>query len=129
MAARGRAGRRAPRGGSRPGVGRLRRGPAWQDHDLVFPGQLGQPLDWHNVSQRAFHEIREAAGLAEGLRPYDLRHSTATLLLAAGESAKVVAERLGHSTTVLTQDTYAHVLPTMQERATERLEAVLFGES
>jgi len=113
----------------RQAAGRLRRGPYWQDHDLVFPGQLGQPLDWHNVSQRAFHAIRRAAGLAEGLRPYDLRHTTATLLLAAGESPKVVAERLGHSTTTLTLDTYAHVLPTMQERATERLEAMLFGKS
>lgn len=106
---------------------RLRTGPLWRDHDLVFPGLLGQPLDWHNVSQRAFREIAGAAGLPAGFRPYDLRHSCATLLLAAGESPKVVAERLGHSTVTLTLDTYAHVLPTMQERATEHLERLLYG--
>src|SRR5262249_1743971 len=46
-------------------------------------------------------------------------------LLLAGEDSKVVAERLGHSTTRLTQDTYQHVLPGMQERAAGKLDALL----
>jgi integrase len=46
------------------------------------------------------------------------------LLLLAGEDAKVVAERLGHSTTRLTQDTYQHVLPGMRERAASELDAI-----
>lgn len=107
---------------------RLKVGPSWEDHDLVFAGHWGQPLDWHNVSQRAFREILEAAKLPKGIRPYDPRHSTASLLLAAGEHVKMVAERLGHSTTTLTLDTYAHVAPGMQERATERLEGILYGD-
>jgi integrase len=45
--------------------------------------------------------------------------------LLAGEDAKVLAELLGHSTTRLTQDTYQHVLPGMQERAAAKLEAIL----
>jgi Phage integrase family len=60
------------------------------------------------------------------LRVYDLRHSCATLLLAAGENPKVVSERLGHASIVLTLDTYSHVLPSMQQAATEKLEAMLF---
>ena len=108
---------------------RLRLGTAWQDHDLVFPGQLGQPLNWHNVSQRAFKAILADAGLPRTLRAYDLRHSMATLLLSQGESAKVVAERLGHSTTVLTLDTYSHVIEEMQEQATSKLGAVLYGDA
>jgi integrase len=40
------------------------------------------------------------------------------------EDRKVVAERLGHSTTRLTQDTYQHVLPVMQERAAAKLDAI-----
>lgn len=59
------------------------------------------------------------------IRLYDLRHSCATLLLAAGENPKVVSERPGHSTIVLTMDTYTHVLPTMQQAATDRLEEIL----
>jgi integrase len=43
-----------------------------------------------------------------------------------GENAKVVSERLGHLTVVLTLDTYTHVLPDMQHEATERIEKLLF---
>ena len=47
------------------------------------------------------------------MRPYDLRHSCATLVLAQGVSARAVMELLGHSTITLTMNTYSHVLPTM----------------
>ena len=47
-----------------------------------------------------------------------LRHSCATLLLQAGVHPKIVSERLGHASIVLTLDTYSHVLPTMQDEAT-----------
>ena len=63
------------------------------------------------------------------IRLYDLRHSCATLLLIAEENPKVVSERLGHSTIVLTLNTYSHVLPTMQQQATARLERMLYNES
>ena len=45
------------------------------------------------------------------IRLYDLRHSAATIALAAGVSSKVVSEQLGHASTAFTLDTYAHVLP------------------
>jgi len=63
----------------------------------------------------------------DSLRPYDLRHSAATLLLAAGEHPKVVQEILGHASITLTLQTYSHVVPGMQERAAERLEATIMG--
>lgn len=59
------------------------------------------------------------------MRPYDLRHSAATLLLAAGEHPKVVAELLGHSKVTLTLDTYSHVLPGMLDSAARRMETIL----
>ena len=61
------------------------------------------------------------------LRIYDLRHVHATLLLAAGENVKVVSERLGHASAAMTLDVYAHVLPGMQEQATKKIEAAIFG--
>ena len=61
------------------------------------------------------------------LRLYDFRHTCETMLLATGENAKVVSERLGHAGITLTLDTYAHVLPGMQKKAAERLENLLFG--
>lgn len=56
---------------------------------------------------------------------YCLRHTYASLLLADGESLKVVSEKLGHATEILTLTTYSHVLPDMDAKATERMEALL----
>ncbi len=80
-----------------------------------------------NLTRRHFKPILKRAELSETFRLYDLRHSCATLLLSAGENPKVVAERLGHASIVLTLDTYAHVLPSMQQAATEKLERILFS--
>jgi site-specific recombinase XerD len=57
-------------------------------------------------------------------RPHDLRHSTATYLLAAGVPARVVMELLGHSQISMTLNTYSHVLPAMLDDAAARLESV-----
>ena len=104
---------------------RLKAGTEWRDLDLVFSSIRGEPLEWRVVSRRYFQPLRRAANL-HGLRPYDLRHSCASLLLAAGENVKVVSERLGHASAALTLDVYSHVLPHMQQSAADRMEALLF---
>lgn len=126
---------------------RLQAGPAWVDEDLVFPTDLGTPHRDENLRGRHFLQVLLKAGLAKPIererpagsrgpkpsprietvfRVYDLRHTCATLLLAAGENVKVVSERLGHASVQLTLDHYAHVLPGMQARATETLGALLY---
>ena len=72
-----------------------------------------------------FKRILKEASLPD-IRLYDLRHTCATLLLSAGENPKVVSERLGHASVTLTLDTYSHVLPDMQDKATSKLEEMLF---
>ena len=57
------------------------------------------------------------------IRFHDLRHSHATLLLAQGVSTKIVSERLGHSRTSFTQDTYQHILPGMQDEAADLIDS------
>ena len=104
---------------------RLQFGSSWQNFDLVFCSETGSPLSIPNLTYRYFRPILEKAELPI-LRLYDLRHSCATLLLIAEENPKVVSERLGHSTIVLTLDTYSHVLPTMQQNATAKLEKLLY---
>jgi len=59
---------------------------------------------------------------------HDLRHTHATLLLLRGVNAKVVQERLGHSTISMTLDTYSHVLPDMQDTAVKALEGLFSNE-
>lgn len=106
---------------------RLKAGATYQNLDLVFAGEGGLPLHASNLTRRHFKPILKKAGLPSTFRLYDLRHTCATLLLAAGENPKVVSELLGHSTVRLTLDTYSHVLPDMQKGAVEKMEAMLFS--
>jgi len=105
---------------------RLRLGEHYENHDLIFAAEKGTPLLWRNLTRRHFKPLLKIAELPD-VRLYDLRHTTATMLLAAGENPKVVSERLGHASITLTLDTYSHVLPTMQKAATEKLERMMYG--
>ena len=105
---------------------RLASGPdGYENQDLVFAAGNGAPLDYRVIVRRHFKLLVRRAGLPP-FRPYDLRHTSATLALVIGTPVKVVMEQLGHSTVKQTLDTYQHVLPNMQERAAEALEAFLF---
>lgn len=103
---------------------RLRLGAAWEDNDLVFPNEVGRPVDAGNVVGRSFLPLLRRAGLPP-MRFHDLRHSAATLLLGQGVHPKIVSEMLGHSTVGITLDLYSHVTPTMQRQATEAMDAAL----
>ncbi len=107
---------------------RLKLGAAWHQNDFVFPSEIGTPLNPPNVT-RHFKRILKKAEIRTSIRLYDLRHTTATLLLQAGINPKIVSERLGHATIVLTLDTYSHVLPNMQKDATDQLEQMIFRKN
>jgi integrase len=59
------------------------------------------------------------------IRFHDLRHTAATLTFKQGVHPKIVQERLGHSSIVLTMDTYSHVIPSMQSNAAEKMDSLL----
>lgn len=78
--------------------------------DLIFPAPDGSPWDAdraRNWRKRAFAEAAEAAGVPKA-RPYDLRHSFVSLLIAQGASVVEVARQTGHAPT-MTLDTHAHL--------------------
>ena len=106
---------------------RLKAGPKYKNLELVFATTEGGPLMNRNLLRRHFKPILKRADLPDSIRMYDLRHSCATLLLAAQENPKVVSERLGHASITLTLDTYSHVLPSMQQAATEKLNDLLYA--
>jgi integrase len=91
---------------------------------VVFVDADGGYLRRPNLMRRSFLPAMKKAEVPE-IRFHDLRHSAATLLLAAGENVKVVSERLGHATTKITLDVYAHVLPTMQKSAAATMQKLL----
>jgi integrase len=101
-----------PAGGSWPGAS-----------DLIFTTPSGRPIDSDNLAKR-FKSILKQASLPL-IRLYDLRHTGATLALAAGVPAKVVSEQLGHASAAFTLDVYSHVMPHMQEEAAVKVEEVL----
>jgi Phage integrase family len=75
---------------------------------------------------RYFRQLSAAAGLPP-IRLHDLRHGAATLALAAGADLKVVRDMLGHSSIVLTADTYTSVPPEVAHRAAEDTAALIIA--
>jgi integrase len=106
---------------------RLKYSGLWRDEDLVFPSTTGSTMSWNNLVGRNLKPLMRAAGLPQGTRPYDLRHTFATLMLEQGENPKVVQEVLGHSHITHTMDTYSHVSPNIQKEAFGRLGKRLGG--
>lgn len=99
--------------------------PRW--NGLVFTYQDGRGFSPWWVS-RYFQKVIGEAGLPR-IRLHDLRHSSATLGLAAGESLKEVSSRLGHAGIGVTANVYADVLPESARRSTDRRVALMTGVS
>ena len=90
----------------------------------VFCNTVGEPLRRSGFRRQSFKPLLKRAGLPD-IRFHDLRHTSASLLLAAGVHPKVVQERLGHSQIAVTMDTYSHLLPTMGREAALKMGAML----
>jgi integrase len=61
---------------------KLKAGANYRDNDFIFANSTGLPLDIKNITARHFRKVLAAAGLPK-IRLYDLRHTAATLMLAA----------------------------------------------
>ena len=72
----------------------------------------------------AWKAIRERVGLPD-VKFHDLRHTHASLLIAAGVHPKVISERLGHSNIQITMDTYGHLMPNAGRDAADQFERLL----
>jgi len=86
------------------------------DGALVLPGPHGRlfsKTDWDNWRRRAFDRACTTIALYDA-RPYDLRHSFASLLLHEGRSVMYVARQLGHDAR-LTLSTYGHVIDELDD--------------
>ena len=99
---------------------------AWRENpeyrDLVFPSTAGTPIDHTNLNRQHFKPLLRRAGLPD-MRPYDIRHTFATLWVESGEPTEVLQKILGHASIRLTIDTYTKVSPRYQRESFGR-----FGE-
>jgi integrase len=99
-------------------------GTRWAETGYVFTARTGKPFA-PDLTTRLFRKLVAGSGLPP-VTLHGLRHGAATLALAAGADLKVVQDQLGHSTVVLTADTYTSVLPETARTAAEHTAALLF---
>jgi len=98
---------------------------AYHDHDLVLARPDGEPVHPDYFSQ-CFDRTVARLGMPR-IRLHDLRHTHATLGLAAGLQPKVISDRLGHATVAFTQDIYVHAIPRLEEEAAEKVGDLIWG--
>jgi len=82
----------------------------------------GNPQNPSNLLQRGLYPALRRAGLRK-ITFHGLRHSYATLTLAAGENLGPVSKQLGHANVAITQTVYRHVLPSEGQGLSDRLHA------
>ncbi len=104
---------------------RMAAGAGYVDEGWVFCHEDGRPLHPNVVTKRFVRTIKRL-GLPR-IRLHDLRHSAVSAMLAAGTSTKAVAERVGHASTSFTMDTYASVLPHVQDSAAAQIASAIDG--
>ena len=102
---------------------RLVAGSRWCESGYVFTTSIGTPIEAAAVT-RAFHQALERAHLPRS-RFHDMRHAAATFLLAQGFTLEDAKYMLGHSSIVLTSNTYGHVLEQRQLAIADGLDAAL----
>jgi integrase len=111
---------------ARQAAERLRAGPRWKDHGLVFASTTGTPRSAGNV-RRDFQAICENAGLGQGWTPRELRHSFVSMLSADGVATEDISHLVGHSSTRTTERVYRHELRPVLRTGAERMSRI-FGQ-
>ena len=101
-------------------------GAKWQEHDLVFGSSVGTPV-WESSLRRVKTRIAKLAGVPD-LSVHAVRYTYTSLAVLRGLDIKVVSERLGHSTTRMTQDVYQQVY-NQQRRGAALSSDQLLGKS
>lgn len=95
--------------------------------DYVFCNQTGQPLDNKNFSDRVWYPLLRYLGL-EKRRPYQMRHTAATLWLASGEAPEWIARQLGHTSTEMLFRVYSRYVPNLTRQDGSAMERLLASQ-
>lgn len=82
------------------------------DSEYVFCNREGQPVDAHNFATRIWYPLLRYLELTPR-RPYQTRHTTATLMLASGENPEWIARLMGHANTQMLFTVYSRFVPNL----------------
>jgi Phage integrase family len=99
----------------------------WDGAQLVFTTATGRPIDRSNL-RRYFRQACTRAGIGRWT-PYEMRHSAASLMSAAGVPLEHVADVLGHDSTRMAAVVYRHVLAPTVEAGAAPMQALLSGDA
>ena len=94
------------------------------DGKFVFPNSQGNPLDHGNVRDRVWKPTLKKIGM-EYRRPYETRHTAATLWLALGEAPEWIARQMGHANTKMLFEIYSRYVPNLTRRDGSAFEQLL----
>lgn len=94
--------------------------------EYVFCNQQGKPLNHNNVTNRVWYPLLRYLGL-KVRRPYQTRHTCATLWLASGENPEWVARQLGHTSTEMLFKVYSRYVPNLTRQDGSAFERLLTG--
>jgi integrase len=92
--------------------------------DYVFCNLMGQPLDNKNFTDRVWYPLLRHLDLKQR-RPYQMRHTAATLWLAAGEAPEWIANQLGHASTQMLFRVYSRYVPNLTRQDGSAMERLL----
>jgi integrase len=98
--------------------------------EYVFCNLVGEPIDNKNFSDRIWYPLLRHLDL-KARRPYQMRHTAATLWLASGEAPEWIARQLGHTSTEMLFRVYSRYVPNLTRQdgsAMERLLASQFSQ-
>jgi len=107
---------------------RLRAGAMWKNPELVFTNKSGGFYLGTNMNTK-LKKVIAGTDLPQDLHLHSLRHTHASLLINSDVAAKVIADRLGHSTTKTTLDTYSHVFAESEVKAMQAIDMALFRKA
>lgn len=96
----------------------------YSNSEYVFCTRKGSPLSHRNVTQRVWYPLLEELGLKKR-RPYQTRHTAATLWLASGENPEWVARQMGHSNTKMLFTIYSRFVPNLTRQDGSAMDALL----
>ena len=95
--------------------------------DYVFCNMVGSPLDNKNFTDRVWYPLLRHLGLEER-KPYQMRHTAATLWLASGEAPEWIARQMGHTSTEMLFKVYSRYVPNLTRQDGSAMERLLASQ-